>query len=136
MSLGEWKGFDWDGLGPAAAVVALGVLALLPDRPLSTVVDVSDHLAALESAPAGQGIPWRDRTSGKSGVVVPAAMFRDDNGLWCRHYRVSYGDNSTAVATGLACRMTDGRWRDLTGGVRAGGASATPNGQLAAIPNR
>lgn len=130
MSLGEWNGFDWDGLGPVAAAAALLVLALLPDRPPPTPVSSDDRVAALEAVPAGQAMPWRDRTSGLSGQVIPNAVFRGDNGLWCRHYKVSYGVGVQPSTNGLACRLTDGRWRDLSGGV------VRASGQLAAVPER
>ena len=57
--------------------------------------------AALETAPSGQAVSIAD------GAISPVSSFRDRDGRWCREFQRS----GTEAASGVACRIGQGRWR-------------------------
>lgn len=67
---------------------------------------------ALETAPAGQALPWRNPDSGNYGSVIPAAPYQASDGRYCREYtqKVVVG-GQTKSAYGKACRQPDGQWQ-------------------------
>ena len=67
---------------------------------------------ALETAPAGQSLPWSNPQSGHSGVVIPAAPFKNDSGQYCREFqnKITVG-GKTQSGYGTACRQPDGSWQ-------------------------
>lgn len=67
---------------------------------------------ALEDAPSGSSVEWRNPDSGNYGYVTPTKTFRSNQGQYCREY------NQTVViggkqekAYGRACRQPDGSWQ-------------------------
>ncbi|MVA27143.1 hypothetical protein V6582_04935 [Agrobacterium vitis] len=67
---------------------------------------------ALEVAPGGQTVTWRD--DDVSGEVVAAAPYQVGNQN-CRQYRHKVTVDGKAVeARGVACRNEDGTWTPLT----------------------
>lgn len=69
---------------------------------------------ALESAPSGQSVTWRNPDTGSSGEVnvnVQPAFAAADGGP-CRHFahRIEVDGRQESVA-GTACRQTDGAWQ-------------------------
>ncbi|MEN6542056.1 RT0821/Lpp0805 family surface protein [Parvibaculum sp.] len=66
---------------------------------------------ALESAPSGQAVEWRNPDSGHYGSVTPQRAYQD-NGSYCREYTqtVNIG-GKTERAYGTACRQPDGSWQ-------------------------
>lgn len=67
---------------------------------------------ALEVAPGGQTVTWRD--DDVSGEVVAAAPYQVGNQN-CRQYRHKVTvDGKTVEARGVACRNGDGTWTPLT----------------------
>ncbi|HMM13159.1 MAG: RT0821/Lpp0805 family surface protein [Parvibaculum sp.] len=66
---------------------------------------------ALESAPSGQTVEWRNPDSGHYGTVVPQRAYQDQ-GTYCREYTqtVNIG-GKTERAYGTACRQPDGSWQ-------------------------
>ena len=67
---------------------------------------------ALETAQPGQPLPWNNPQSGHSGVVIPQAPYKADNGQYCREFqsKISVG-GKTESGYGTACRQPDGSWQ-------------------------
>jgi hypothetical protein len=106
---------EWNALAPVAATIALAVLAALPGRVPSPVIDPDDRLTALEDAATGDGVPWVDPSSGQNGLLVPAGIFRAEDGSWCRSYRITIDGVAPSAGGGrhVACRMAQGGWKPL-----------------------
>jgi len=113
MRLGE---MEW--LGPAAAVAALAVLVVLPDRdeprPASSSVLTGAWQAALEQEQNGQNrLVWHDDEAQVAGVVTPANVFMRNDGTWCRNYSLTVSAQSgERVTQHVACR-TEAGWRNV-----------------------
>jgi len=108
MALGEWN-----ALAPVAATIALAVLVALPHRAQPPTIDPGDRLTALEDAAAGDGVPWIDPATGQNGLLVPAGIFRADDGSWCRSYSITIDGAPSAGGRHVACRMAQGGWKTL-----------------------
>jgi len=109
MALGEWN-----ALAPVAATIALAVLVALPERAPAPNIDPEDRLSALEDAADGNGVPWADPSTGQAGLLVPAGIFRADDGSWCRSYNITIdGAAPSAGGRHVACRMAQGGWKTL-----------------------
>jgi len=67
---------------------------------------------ALETAQAGQSLPWNNPQSGNSGVVIPQAPFKNETGQYCREFqnKITVG-GKTESGYGTACRQPDGSWQ-------------------------
>ena len=67
---------------------------------------------ALETAPAGQALPWSNPQSGNSGTITPSAPYQTSNGQYCREYnqKITVG-GQTKSGYGTACRQPDGSWQ-------------------------
>ena len=67
---------------------------------------------ALESAPSGQSVAWRNPDSGHSGVVTPVRTYRTASGQPCREYTqtITIGGEKQQ-SYGTACRQPDGSWK-------------------------
>ena len=67
---------------------------------------------ALETAPAGQSLPWSNPQTGNSGTFVPKAPYQDSNGQYCREFQnqITVG-GKTQSGYGTACRQPDGSWQ-------------------------
>lgn len=67
---------------------------------------------ALETAPAGQALPWNNPQSGNSGSFTPSGYYQGANGQYCREYSQTVNVGGRAQnAYGTACRQPDGTWQ-------------------------
>jgi surface antigen len=67
---------------------------------------------ALETAPTGQAVPWRNPDTGNSGYVTPVRTYQAAGGSYCREYQqeIVVG-GKTQQGFGTACRQPDGAWK-------------------------
>jgi surface antigen len=66
---------------------------------------------ALESAPAGQSVAWKNPDNGHSGTVTPTKTQKTESG-YCRDYQATVQiDGKEEKTAGRACRQPDGTWR-------------------------
>lgn len=67
---------------------------------------------ALETAPAGQALPWSNPQSGNSGTITPKQYYQNPNGQYCREYTQSINiGGRVQEGVGTACRQPDGSWK-------------------------
>lgn len=67
---------------------------------------------ALETAPAGQSLPWQNPQNGHSGTFVPAAPYQTSGGQYCREFTQTINVGGQAQkGYGTACRQPDGSWQ-------------------------
>ena len=107
------------GKGKTVATL-MGVLAGgLIGSQIGASLDRADQAAlhqttqnALETAPAGQPLPWRNPDSGNYGNVVPAAVYQTSDGRYCREFQqtIVVGGREEQ-GHGTACRQPDGSWK-------------------------
>lgn len=66
---------------------------------------------ALEAAPSGQSVEWKNPDSGNYGSITPTRTFKADDGRYCREYtqNITVGGKQER-AYGKACRQPDGHW--------------------------
>lgn len=107
------------GRGQLAAV-AIGALAgAFVGNQVGKSLDRADKIAmerstqnALETAPSGQAVAWRNPDSGNSGTITPQPAVQTNTGEFCREYQqtiVVAGRSEDAYGT--ACRQPDGSWK-------------------------
>lgn len=107
------------GRGQLAAV-AIGALAgAFVGNQVGKSLDRADKVAmerstqnALETAPSGQAVAWRNPDSGNSGTITPQPAVQTNTGEFCREYQqtiVVAGRSEDAYGT--ACRQPDGSWK-------------------------
>ncbi|MCC8418055.1 MAG: glycine zipper 2TM domain-containing protein [Rickettsia endosymbiont of Glossina mortisans submortisans] len=67
---------------------------------------------ALEAAPSGSNVEWRNPDNGNYGYVTPNKTYRNSTGQYCREYTqtVVIGGKQQK-AYGNACRQPDGQWQ-------------------------
>lgn len=111
--LGEAIGGDTKSV---AAGVALGGLLgaaggnLLDQRDRRLAAETAQR--ALETAPTGSSVPWRNPDTGNYGTVTPTETYQTASGQYCREYQqeiVVAGEKQQGF--GVACRMPDGSWQ-------------------------
>ena len=67
---------------------------------------------AMETAPTGKPVAWKNPDSGHSGTVTPTKTYQTANGTYCREYQTTVLiDGKQERATGTACRQPDGSWK-------------------------
>lgn len=67
---------------------------------------------ALETAPSGQSMPWKNPDSGNYGYVVPAAPYQTADGTYCREFsQTIVVGGKKQQGYGRACRQPDGSWQ-------------------------
>jgi surface antigen len=107
------------GKGQLAAV-AIGALAgAYVGSEVGKSLDRADKVAmqnstqrALETAPSGQTVAWRNPDSGNSGTITPRPAARSRSGQYCREYQQTITvDGRSEQAYGTACRQADGSWK-------------------------
>ena len=107
------------GSGQLAAV-AIGALAgAFVGGEVGKSLDRADRIAmqnstqrALETAPSGQSVVWRNPDSGNSGTIVPQPAVQNDAGEYCREYQQTVTvAGKSEQAYGRACRQPDGSWK-------------------------
>lgn len=107
------------GTGQLAAV-AIGALAgAYVGSEVGKSLDRADKIAmrsttqkALETAPSGQTVAWRNPDSGNSGTITPRPALQRQNGEFCREYQQTITvAGRSEQAYGTACRQADGSWK-------------------------
>lgn len=105
----------------AGQLVAVGVGAVaggLIGGTIGKQMDEHDKLMAeksaqkaLEDAPSGRAIAWKNPDNKHRGTVTPTRTYQNREGGYCREYtqEVTIGGN-TEKAYGTACRQPDGQW--------------------------
>ncbi|GAA5251964.1 RT0821/Lpp0805 family surface protein [Candidatus Rickettsia kedanie] len=67
---------------------------------------------ALEAAPSGSNVEWRNPDNGNYGYVTPNKTYRNSNGQYCREYTQTVVIGGKQQKTyGNACRQPDGQWQ-------------------------
>lgn len=107
------------GKGQTAATIAGTLLGAAVGSSIGSSLDKADMAAynstsqrALETAPAGQTLPWRNPQTGNSGTVTPAAPYQTSSGQYCREYtQTIVVGGKRQEGHGTACREPDGTWK-------------------------
>lgn len=117
-------GATFGGLVAAAATsnpaaIAAGVIGgvlvggmvgnMLDDRDKQMQTQAAQR--ALETAPAGQSVAWKNPDSGHSGTVTPTKTYQAPGGTYCRDYQATVEIEGKEKATGKACRQPNGTWQ-------------------------
>jgi|SRR6185312_15105671 len=104
----------------AGALVGAGLGALIGNRIGASLDDEDKERAyaaqmdALERAPSGAPVSWRNPDSGRYGTVVPGPAYVQA-GRNCRSFtHTIYIDGTPQTARGTACRNPDGTWTPLS----------------------
>jgi len=81
------------------------------DRADRTYLERSNQ-RALETAPSGTQVSWRNPDSGNAGTIVPQPAYQASNGQYCREFQqtITVGGD-TQQGYGTACRQPDGSWK-------------------------
>jgi surface antigen len=103
----------------AGAVVG-GLLGGLIGNRIGAAMDDEDkqrayaaQMDALERAPSGAPVSWKNPDSGRYGTVVPGPAYQNA-GRNCRSFtHTIYVDGRPETARGTACRNPDGTWTSL-----------------------
>ena len=127
-SLGSLAGFFGDLMRPAPALAAglalavgLGSGVILTDSPMSdepqpVLARIGDDAVlqeALERSPSGQMIDLASLDGSAQHTVLPLSSFMDRRGHFCREYEeVIVARGETHATFGVACRASDGAWRN------------------------
>jgi surface antigen len=105
--VGEGKGNTLATLGGAVAgAIAGGLLGKNMSQ-----ADEACVSRALEYAPPGQAITWKNPDTQSQFALTPGQIYQK-NGQDCRDYSLS-GTDAPAAQTGTACRGGDGQWQAL-----------------------
>ncbi len=105
--------------GNAATIAASTVGGILLGGIVGNLLDERDkRLAAeaaqnaLETAPTGKSVAWRNPDNEHFGTVTPVKTYQTASGTYCREYQqtVTIGGKQEK-AYGTACRQPDGSWR-------------------------
>lgn len=106
------------GKGNTIAIVAGTLLGAGLGRSIGNSLDKADLAAAertsqsaLENAPTGKSVAWKNPDSGNSGTITPTKTYTSGN-QQCREYSqtVTIGGKKEQ-AYGHACRQDDGSWK-------------------------
>lgn len=107
------------GAGKTVATIAGTLLGAAIGSSIGASLDRADMLAyndasqrALETAPAGRTLPWKNPESGNYGSITPSGYYQNSSGQYCREYTqtiVVGGKKQTGYGT--ACREPDGTWK-------------------------
>jgi len=106
------------GANPAAIAASVigGLLVgglvgnLLDDRDKRLQAEAAAK--ALETAPTGQSVSWKNPDNDHSGTVTPTKTTQDAKGNYCRDYKATVEiEGKQEKASGRACRQADGNWQ-------------------------
>lgn len=107
------------GAGQTVATIAGTLLGGAIGSSIGSSLDNADMAAynatsrrALETAPAGQSLPWRNPETGNYGSVTPSNYYQNSRGQYCREYTqtIVVGGKKQS-GHGTACREADGSWK-------------------------
>jgi surface antigen len=105
--------------GSGTEITAGAILGGLIGGAIGDRLDAADRAKAsaaaaqaLESAPSGQSVAWRNPDSGHSGMVTPVRTYHTPTGQPCREYTqtITIG-GERQQSYGTACRQPDGSWK-------------------------
>ncbi len=105
------------GKGDRKVLASIGgaVLGALIGGNIGRAMDQVDQNCigqALERAPIGQPVVWRDAAQNAQYNVTPTRTYQSDSGQYCREYQTKIViDGRTENAYGAACRQPDGSWK-------------------------
>ncbi len=107
------------GKGQLAATAAGTLLGAFLGSEVGRSLDRADQLhasrasyQALEYAPAGDEVGWRNPDSGHYGSVTPLRTWQAGSGEYCREYQQQAAIGGAVEAVyGTACRQPDGQWQ-------------------------
>jgi surface antigen len=105
--------------GNPAAIAASVIGGLLVGGLVGNLLDDRDKRLqaeaahrALETAPSGRSVAWKNPESGHSGTVTPTKTYQTASGTYCRDYQATVEiEGKQERASGRACRQPDGTWR-------------------------
>lgn len=67
---------------------------------------------AMETAQAGEALPWKNPDTGNSGTITPSNYYQTASGQYCREYTQTINVGGKNVqGHGTACREQDGSWK-------------------------
>jgi len=103
------------GDGNILASIGGAVLGVLIGGEIGRAMDQVDQNCigqALERAPTGQSVTWRDADRNAEYNVTPTRTYQSRLGQYCREYetKIVIG-GKVENAIGYACRQPDGSWR-------------------------
>ena len=105
--------------GNPAAIAASVVGGILVGGLIGNLLDERDkRLAAaaeqkaLEMAPTGMPVTWKNPDNGHSGTVVVTQTYQTATATYCREYQTTVKiEGKSQKAYGTACRQPDGSWK-------------------------
>jgi surface antigen len=103
------------GTGIAAGTILGGLIGGAIGNRMDTADRERANTAAaqaLEAAPSGQSVAWRNPDNGNTGAVTPVRTYQTSTGEYCREYTqtITIGGEKHQ-SYGTACRQADGTWR-------------------------
>ncbi len=105
--------------GSGAAIAASAIGGILVGGLIGNLLDERDKKIAaetaqraLETAPTGSPVVWKNPDNGHFGTVTPVKTYQTASGSYCRDYQQTVTiDGKQEKAYGTACRQPDGSWR-------------------------
>lgn len=116
---GAWLGSNvGKGKGRIVGIAAGALLGAGLGNSLGKTLDKADMAyhekasqKALESAPKGKTVAWKNPDTGHSGTITPVKTTKT-KGVYCREYKQTITiDGKQEKAYGKACRQPDGVWK-------------------------
>jgi surface antigen len=101
------------GTGRTVAIVALAVGGAMLGSHIGKRLDEADRLKAaqaLETAPTGQQVSWKNPDTGAQYALTPTKTY--EGAQACRDFTVNATiDGKSENVNGKACRQADGTWK-------------------------
>ena len=99
------------GLGAAVGAMLGGSLGRNMDKRDKQLHSLASQ-NALENAPDGKLISWRNPNNGHNGYITPIKTYQKMEGEYCREFQqVVKVNGKDQSAYGTACRKPDGSWQ-------------------------
>jgi len=105
--------------GNPAAIAASVIGGILVGGLVGNLLDERDkkmaaeaERKALETAPSGTSVTWKNPDNGHAGTVTPVRTYQTSTGQYCREYQTNVTiEGKSDKAYGTACRQPDGSWK-------------------------